>query len=564
MADAPSVLQPQRILGSKKGFYKVSFAPKSSHGSEAIHSHITREPEWVPKDSVAQELVDTWRALRSERASYREQRNKDRTQNVNNVLNHAEETKEDKPQEQVEKKLLPEAEASAALETHSEKTQEAPDVSQEPPQPAAPEEAVNNEPRSILPETPEVSGMEGDVFVNAPAAPAADTAEHSTSVEREEATQTAAPETSNVDSTSDQPPSQDAETHTPGKEGIITSAVAAIRATLQPTPSVRSEPSTPRHHSTASRRVRRPVGSSVFTPRSNTVESITQEAQEFIQTITRKKDQLQEELNFVRNMYEEASSSAANTTNELDNAKKEIELLKTQLKDGLALQQQFVDGQRNQYEDQIAMLTTQLELLQGQSAQTDADVRRKAAEWDMHLEREREDAEQRQKTWAKWDERRKRDGLFYAGNEEAPQNPIVFATDRPEPTAPASLSDALSQELADLAADANEAGLDLSAPRSRRRRATNQRAEASKRVRVDTNDKGSEQAMPDTATYREAPDSADIRTMSDPIPMPDINSMTSTPSFTGFEPSHGTGARWLRQKSAEAYIDLLPAQPRNE
>lgn len=65
-----SDVRPQRILGSKPGYYKVSYNPglaKSAAGT----SGTIRAPEWISKDKVPTVLVDLWREQREKRAAFK-------------------------------------------------------------------------------------------------------------------------------------------------------------------------------------------------------------------------------------------------------------------------------------------------------------------------------------------------------------------------------------------------------------------------------------------------------------------------------------------------------------
>ena len=450
-AASASAPQPQRILGSKKGYYKVSFVPRRDARASAPPPDAIPEPEWMRKDQVPADLVAMWRALRAERASFKEEIQKE-------------------AQSRVDEDILA-----------TEAAEEVP----------GPVEA----PEGVADETANVPPAEESIDVSISGARDTDVSAVFALDEQPESGTDGAVDASNIPREDDTAPPAPQEHQTPRKEGILTSAVAAIRAHFQPTSSpseqhARESESAPPSESAPSRRVRRPVdGGSEFRPQGDSIESVTQDAQAFIQRLLHEKEQMREELGFVRKLYQEASSSAVDNTTQLEEARKEIALLQGQLKDGLALQQQFVQAQKQQWEDEAAQLRAQLALFQGQQAHTDAEIRRKAAEWDMHLERERIEAEQREKAWAKWDERRKRDGLFYAGEAQPAQalaaaEPAVPA---PAPVAAMPIPDTISDELAELAAEAHEAGLEdmLSQPRSRRRRARPEPEEPSKRPRVE-------------------------------------------------------------------------------
>ena len=62
---ALSQSRPQRIIGSKHGYYKVSYL--SANPNVGV---LSKPPEWVPKHQVSNELVLTWRNQRSQRMAF--------------------------------------------------------------------------------------------------------------------------------------------------------------------------------------------------------------------------------------------------------------------------------------------------------------------------------------------------------------------------------------------------------------------------------------------------------------------------------------------------------------
>ncbi|CCV00172.1 unnamed protein product [Malassezia sympodialis ATCC 42132] len=159
-------------------------------------------------------------------------------------------------------------------------------------------------------------------------------------------------------------------------------------------------------------------------------------------------------------MYEDASNSATRLTEELGNAKEQIRLLKDQLTEGLNAQRNLHMSEVKQWKQEAERAKQQLLFLELREQQVNDDIRRKAAEWDKHVEQDRRDTEFREKRWKEWDQRKQREGL-------------VFESVSTNPTA----QDSLSEELAELAAEANEASnteqpvAANDQPRSSRRRA---------------------------------------------------------------------------------------------
>ncbi|WFD21323.1 hypothetical protein MCAP1_003584 [Malassezia caprae] len=131
--------------------------------------------------------------------------------------------------------------------------------------------------------------------------------------------------------------------------------------------------------SRSGRRIRRPT--------STTTES----SDEATQALNAKISQQAEEIKFLKTMYEDASNSATKTTEELGNARKQIRLLKDQLSTGIDIQRNFFMSEVVQWKQETERVKQQLLFLEQREHQLNDDIRRKAAEWDKHLEQELKD-----------------------------------------------------------------------------------------------------------------------------------------------------------------------------
>lgn len=198
--------------------------------------------------------------------------------------------------------------------------------------------------------------------------------------------------------------------------------------------------------SRSGRRIRRPV--------STNEES----SNETIEALNTRVKQQAEEVKFLKNLYEEASNSAMKATEQLGKAKDEIRLLKNQLSSGIETQRHLYMTEIAQWRQEAMRAQHQLQFLEQREQQTNDDIRRKAAEWDKHLEQEKRDNQLREKRWKEWEQRKQREGLVFHSSAES------------------MVQDSLSNELAELAAEAEEASSsqkDIPAstrPRSSRRR----------------------------------------------------------------------------------------------
>ena len=59
-------MRPKRILGSKQGYYKVSYDVVPG-GQES-----QKTPEWLPKHQVPAHLVQVWRQQRTDRLVFKQ------------------------------------------------------------------------------------------------------------------------------------------------------------------------------------------------------------------------------------------------------------------------------------------------------------------------------------------------------------------------------------------------------------------------------------------------------------------------------------------------------------
>lgn len=152
-----------------------------------------------------------------------------------------------------------------------------------------------------------------------------------------------------------------------------------------------------------------------------------------------------EQLALLKNLYDTASDSAVEFSSQLREAETEIARLKQALENGLASQRAFVFQLGRTKDEEIAALTQQNRLLVLQATATDAAVRHKAALWEAHLERESEKERERQKR-VNESEQERRNYYYRVPVQGLPQH----KGPRDEPMT-------LGDELAELAAEANEA-----------------------------------------------------------------------------------------------------------
>lgn len=138
-----------------------------------------------------------------------------------------------------------------------------------------------------------------------------------------------------------------------------------------------------------------------------------------IAPLMRKIETQQEEVQFLRSMYEEASSVASQNANALSLAQQEIAQLQYQLKQGLTMQRELCAVQMDHWKSEVTM----------------AQQQRALEEWRARAERETA-------------------RLSDSSNlEEATKNELQVETYRPSDR----IQDSVAQELADLASEAQEA-----------------------------------------------------------------------------------------------------------
>ena len=184
------------------------------------------------------------------------------------------------------------------------------------------------------------------------------------------------------------------------------------------------------------------------------IETLIQERDRALRNARNSMDQLA----LLKNLYDTASDSAVESGSQLREAMDEIARLKKALEKGLASQHVFMTQTIQTKDEEIAALTQQNRLLVSQATGTNAAVRRKAALWEAHLERESEKENERQKRVAELERERQ------SYNNRVPVQGI------PQHQGHIDEPETLSDELAELAAEAYEArSYESERPRKSRR-----------------------------------------------------------------------------------------------
>lgn len=554
---ALSQSRPQRIIGSKHGYYKVSYL--SANPNVGV---LSKPPEWVPKHQVSNELVLTWRNQRSQRMAFiqkfklkkGDRNNQDiqaistptsaqintsiheessstplsKTTNAQSTVPHSEvessqigsmlnskmESVQPHGVKPVSSEEIPESATSQQEEIEPIQTlrvSEQPEASYASKNleisrraniselPSVPTEhasfsaasgtghdqgsseslPMSSEPVNPSEEASTIQTQRGGVFQAvrhaAHAALGVFTSSQSevTSSQPGAETNETVPSDTNQRIVAQSEPyvSNESSVHPSLSQGnVLLSQPLSQEITVQKTPEDASQnnitPNTADNSETSSsktttrvddearyvsrsgRRIRPPI-STTNDPSNDTMEALNAKIM-----------QQAEEIKFLKSMYEDASNSATRLTEELGNAKEQIRLLKDQLTEGLNAQRNLHMSEVKQWKQEAERAKQQLLFLELREQQVNDDIRRKAAEWDKHVEQDRRDTEFREKRWKEWDQRKQREGL-------------VFESVSTNPTA----QDSLSEELAELAAEANEASnteqpvAANDQPRSSRRRA---------------------------------------------------------------------------------------------
>lgn len=231
-----------------------------------------------------------------------------------------------------------------------------------------------------------------------------------------------------------------------------------------------------KHVSRSGRRIRRPVSANA------------ESSNEMVEALNSKITQQAEEIKFLKALYEEASNSATKTTEELGKCKDQIRLLKKQLSSGIEAQRNLSLSEVTQWKQEAERVTHQLRFLEQREHQLNDDIRRKAAEWDKHVEQEQQDKQFREKRWKEWDQRKQKEGLVFHAASEIPEQ------------------DSLSHELAELAAEASEASnMEPEATTNVRLRSSRRRAAAAAQAQEGPGSQPSSDAAISTADNPEAP-----------------------------------------------------------
>lgn len=566
-------LQPQRIIGSKQGYYKVSYTlPATSNDGS-----ISKPPEWVPKSQVPPNLVLIWRSQRSERLAFIQRFKSKKTEENDNVFKTISSsdssqvnptTRQEAPNAQLSRSTdaentVPQTEDEPSQNIGSILYSETEGVQEQEVQPSVPEvvssrntyESTNLQ-REVQPTQTSGNTRHSDVF---PASgnkdiPHSSIIKELPSVPSEHNSKDVETITYHVDGSSEQPItisndrvdlrdensviqssgsrvfravrdaanaalgafvlSQDDSAGPPigpkEKNAVPTDATPELAAPNKPhvsnesnkyssnslaedivhpdplpKPAIVQKPSEnvaednslafeasancnaskhkpnndadneQQYVSRSGRRIRRPV--------STTTESFD----EATQVLNAKVSQQTEEIKFLKTLYEDASNSATRTTEELRNAKEQIRLLKDQLATGINTQRSFYMSEVEQWKQEADRVKKQLSFLEQREHQLNDDIRRKAAEWDKHLEQELKDKEFREKRWKEWDQRKQREGLTFESAAEKPEQEL------------------LSKELEELAAEANEvSNTEQDAPAKDQPRISRRRAAAAAAVAI--------------------------------------------------------------------------------
>ncbi|KAE8221180.1 hypothetical protein CF319_g5418 [Tilletia indica] len=94
------------------------------------------------------------------------------------------------------------------------------------------------------------------------------------------------------------------------------------------------------------------------------------------------KREIEEQNEFLQRQYDQASTRAVELSREVTTLETQVSTLKRQLNDGLAAHRLFSNAASERYQADLRELRTENKLLKAQAANTDNEVRRRAAEYD--------------------------------------------------------------------------------------------------------------------------------------------------------------------------------------
>ena len=478
----------QRIVGSRPGFYKVSFVPMRRDGSIEPSAHYPPS-RWVLKGTVPEPVVNSWRDFRKARV---QSENMLRTRTSGHDLLPASRQKSDidhskrhtdpmhldipprnaaissrreaattrmpspppepmtlAPQLPATTQKNPTTERKADFGNGQVQLPEAPPASAQLPEPPYPRDEITGIEDVEMPQLQETRAESLATPAPAPA-PAPAPPEPTIS----------SPEPATVPNTGI--PQYISTTAAPGN---VPKAVLPALATAPITQAVASPaPGYAPLASTGSPRVQtagptvpvvvtrtsssgRPViaAGASRTDTGTEFTNIIQERDRALRLLENTKDQFA----LVKKLYDTASNKVTEYSTRLYEAEAEVKRLNKVIESSLAAQRVFTTNGLKSAELERNMLKNQNALLMSQAHGTNAEVRRKAALWDAHEEREQEAENFRQQRIAKWEHQKATVGQTTA---DKPHGPAL----RPESvstTDPVTIDD----ELAELAQEAAEA-----------------------------------------------------------------------------------------------------------
>ncbi|WFD08606.1 hypothetical protein MVES1_003982 [Malassezia vespertilionis] len=447
-------MRPQRILGSKKGFYKVSYAPLIENGAPPQETGEIPSPEWVPRSSVPQYLIDTWRDFRAQRRAYKEamlakQDNKAETVSID-VQAVAPPTSV--VQELHQPAAPPSVEQTAEPTSHAQESETTEFGLHKPRQ-----EALRVFARSMH--------GKNDVQTMEPGADHDETMEQLTDASSPKHSRDQSHEPVVFVATGGELPG----TTTPIAEivGEVQPAEAALlephlllredaRDTMANPPAAPLVPSEP--HASTQEPGAAPGRRSARVPEKvhTSEEDRALSHDELLYTTASLRNDLvrhREMADEIKNMYADASTKAADAVMQSKRFEEENKQMEQKLCNDLRMREEMDYTHKKMLMDELEQTKTQLAILLARDANTGDAARHKAVLWDEEQERKR---------------KREKLAKKLAGEQHSVIEPVVSA----QPSPPPAMRDALVDELDELAAEAAESGAPsvLLGKRSRSRR----------------------------------------------------------------------------------------------
>ncbi|WFD32747.1 hypothetical protein MSPP1_003798 [Malassezia sp. CBS 17886] len=347
---ARSTPHPQRILGSKKGFYKVSYAVWG-HDTPPT-AQAVRAPEWIAKGLVPARLIDVWREQRADRRAYLEKQEASIPTPARTGMTVATARPATAPSS-----VLPAQPASSSLS--------------DPPDPAvAPGLQASSASRPTAGVSPRAAALSLVRFTGTARSFPAARIPHETTVP------------------------------------------AAVASPAVQNAGRLSRGRVPRRGAQRTQAVSLPWSA---------VASSAQGMHDEVEQLRMQKDAMRDELAFLRNMYDEASSKAAEAVAELDKVRQENAQLHTRMDSGIAFVRGLVDAEKGVRERQNTQQEAVRLLLATQQTRIPPDVVHKAAEFDRLRAREARAEEERRRRWESWDARKEQENLvFHDASESVP------------------------------------------------------------------------------------------------------------------------------------------------